>query len=130
MNSSIPSGVTMMLPALLLLLASSLASAGDLELHSSVWCLGGHSDHRHCQFQNLCYSPSHAQFVFFHSASESSLSGVDAPDEQRQLARLAATGGAYLDYVGLPREGSKTTAGRRRHVLLTGLPETLNLLLD
>ncbi|XP_013383567.1 protein O-linked-mannose beta-1,4-N-acetylglucosaminyltransferase 2-like [Lingula anatina] len=34
---------------------------------SSVWCVGGTHTERLCHFKNLCYSPHHERFVFFHS---------------------------------------------------------------
>lgn len=77
---------------------------------SSVWCHGSHQDHRHCSFNNLCYSPFHKQYLFFHSPQESILSGIDAPSEQIKLTRLSSVMGndqLYLDYVTMPKSASE-----------------------
>ncbi|KAI8504424.1 Protein O-linked-mannose beta-1,4-N-acetylglucosaminyltransferase 2 [Branchiostoma belcheri] len=40
---------------------------GDYVQHgSSVWCWGHNNTDRMCKFSNLCFSPQHQQFVFFH----------------------------------------------------------------
>ncbi len=82
------------------------------DLTSSLWCQGNeHQDHRHCSFQNLCYSRSARQFLFFHS-DKSHVSGLSHPDEQRQMVRLSGgmatdSRSTYLDYVTLPASASR-----------------------
>ncbi len=74
---------------------------------SSVWCHGSdHQDHRHCSFRNLCHSRRLRQFLFFHSP-RSYVSGLEHPDQQRQIARLSNgmvsdTEDVFLDFVAMP----------------------------
>ena len=79
-------------------------------LVTSVWCHGSHQDHRHCAFQNLCYSPNAEQYLFFHSHNESIMSGIDDPNEQIDLVRLSSVIGnkeLYLNYVSMPALASQ-----------------------
>ena len=79
-------------------------------LVTSVWCHGSHQDHRHCAFQNLCYSPFTEQYLFFHSHNESIMSGIDDPNEQIDLVRLSSVIGnkeLYLNYVPMPALASQ-----------------------
>jgi len=62
------------------------ADAAKEQTVSSVWCQGEHTDHRHCTFKNLCYSPYAKEFLFFHSGL-SNLSGVEELDEHRRVER-------------------------------------------
>ncbi len=86
-----------------------LVAQARSEIASSVWCHGSHQDHRHCNFNNLCFSPHFNQYLFFHSTEKSVISGVDDPSEQIKLVRLSSVmghAGLYLDYVPMPSSAS------------------------
>jgi len=78
-------------------------------IYSSVWCHGSHQDHRHCSFNNLCYSPHLDRYIFFHSGNKSVISGLDDPSEQFNLVRLSTLTGNnefYLNYISMPQSSS------------------------
>lgn len=118
----------------MILLSLSLFSelASSERSFTSVWCQGSHQDHRHCSFRNLCFSPYYQQFVFFHSPSSSSFSGIDDPHEQRNMAKLSPLIGGnqfYFDYVMLPEEAranfSVTQIGKPTLILSRWKPNHL-----
>ena len=71
--------------------------------------LCSHQDHRHCSFNNLCYSPHLDRYIFFHSGNKSVISGLDDPSEQFNLVRLSTLTGNnefYLNYISMPQSSS------------------------
>ena len=71
---------------------------------SSVWCSGQHHTDRLCRFRNLCYLPSEAHYVFFHS-SNSVVEGV--PDDRfspalLDMSSIANHNTQYFNYIDIP----------------------------
>ena len=77
--------------------------------HPVINYLCYHQDHRHCSFNNLCYSPHLDRYIFFHSGNKSVISGLDDPSEQFNLVRLSTLTGNnefYLNYISMPQSSS------------------------
>jgi len=101
-----PTNLTMILKLIALVFVIQSCSAS---IYSSVWCHGSHQDHRHCSFNNLCYSPHLDRYIFFHSGNKSVISGLDDPSEQFNLVRLSTLTGNnefYLNYISMPQSSS------------------------
>ncbi|XP_066290211.1 protein O-linked-mannose beta-1,4-N-acetylglucosaminyltransferase 2-like isoform X2 [Branchiostoma lanceolatum] len=70
---------------------------------SSVWCWGDNNTDRMCKFSNLCFSPQHQHFVFFHG-EQTMTHGIHNRFQPAlvDLSSVPDHNTQYFQYVDLP----------------------------